>query len=228
MTDTIDTFLFDLDGTLIDSVELILASYRHTMVTHRGETPGDDVWLKGLGTPLWAQFREFTDDDAEIQAMIATYRAYNLAHHDAMVRAYPGIPDAVQGLATRGVRLGIVSSKLHSGVARGLTLVGLEMHFPVVVGADDLKEHKPHPAPVLRALDLLDADPGRTVFIGDSPHDMAAGRAAGVRTAAVLWGPFPRALLEAQAPDYWLDTPDAIAPLGTPRTEAGWYPPATG
>jgi pyrophosphatase PpaX len=228
VTDSIDTFLFDLDGTLIDSVELILASYRHTMVVHRGATPGDDVWLKGLGTPLWAQFREFTDDQAEIDGMIQTYRAYNLAHHDAMVRAYPGIPEALGVLAGRGVKLGLVTSKLRSGAFRGLKHVGLDAHFPVVVGSDDLAEHKPHPAPVLRALDLLDADPGRSVFIGDSPHDMAAGRAAGVRTAAALWGPFPRPLLEVQAPDFWLETPAAIPPLGASRTEAEWHRPATG
>src|SRR5216117_1388864 len=75
----LSTFLFDLDGTLIDSIELILRSYRHTMRLHRGHEPPDDVWMTGLGTPLSVQFRHFTDDPAEIEAMVATYRAYNLA-----------------------------------------------------------------------------------------------------------------------------------------------------
>ena len=82
------TFLFDLDGTLIDSIDLILRSYRHTLKTHRGFEPPDEIWMEGLGTPLWVQFRHWTDDPAELQAMVATYRDYNLAHHDAMVRPY--------------------------------------------------------------------------------------------------------------------------------------------
>src|SRR5712692_11032740 len=89
------TFLFDLDCTLIDSIELILRSYRHTMRLHRGHEPSDDVWMQGLGTPLWVQFRHFTEDPAEIEAMVATYRAYNLAHHDERLRPYAGVVEAV-------------------------------------------------------------------------------------------------------------------------------------
>ena len=77
-------------------------------------------------------------------------------------------------------------------------------------------KYKPHPAPVVEALDQLSADAGDTVFIGDSPHDVAAGRAAGVRTAAVLWGPFPREELARQVPDYWLMDPTEIGSLLRP------------
>jgi len=197
------TVLFDLDGTLIDSIELILSSYRHTLTVHRGATPPDDVWLAGLGTPLWTQFRQFTEDAAEVDAMIATYREHNLAHHDAMVRPYPGVCDAVAELRQR-VRLGVVTSKLRAGALRGLKRVGMENWFDVVIGADDVERHKPDPEPVERALVSLGAAPGDAVFVGDAPHDLIAGRAAGVRTAAVLWGPFPRGTLEACAPDHWI------------------------
>src|SRR5207253_8222637 len=108
----LSTFLFDLDGTLIDSIELILRSYRHTMRLHRGQEPSDDVWMQGLGTPLWVQFRQFTDDPAEIEAMVTTYRAYNLAHHDEMVRPYDGVVEAVRALRDRGKTLGLVTSKM--------------------------------------------------------------------------------------------------------------------
>ena len=202
----LDTFLFDLDGTLLDSVDLILSSYRHTALTHRGVAPDDDVWLAGLGTPLRAQLRELSDDPAEIEAMAATYRAYNLANHDRMVRPFDGVVDAVRGLARRGP-LGLVTSKLHYGALRGLRAAGLEEAFTVVVGADDVDRHKPDPAPVLAAVNRLGADFARTVFVGDSPHDMAAGRAAGVKTAAALWGPFPREALEPHRPDFWLYAP---------------------
>ena len=201
------TILFDLDGTLIDSIELILSSYRHTMERHRGWVPPTEVWLAGLGTPLRAQFGKFSDDPAEIDAMVDTYRTYNLAHHDALVGAYPGIPEAVRRLRDDGKRLGIVTSKARALTNRGLRCAGLDGLFEAIVGSDDVERHKPDPTPVLRALDLLDADPAKTAFVGDSPHDIAAGHGAGVETAAVLWGPFTRDHLAPVAPDLWLETP---------------------
>lgn len=209
----LETYLFDLDGTLIDSVDLILSTFRHMMVTHRGAAPDREVWLKGLGTPLWNQLREFTQDPDEIEAMTATYRAFNQEHHDAMVRRYPGLLEAVSRLKTRGRKLGVVTSKMRAGTVRGLGCCGLDGLFDILVGADDVDRHKPDPAPVLRAVELLRADPASTVFIGDSPHDLASGRAAGVRTGAALWGPFPREWLQPYEPDYWLQTPGEIVAL---------------
>jgi len=212
------TFLFDLDGTLIDSIDLILRSYRHTMQVHRsGEPlPPDDVWMKGLGTPLWVQFRDWTDDAAEIAAMVATYRAYNLTHHDALVKPYEGVAAAVLALHAQGIRLGLVTSKLRDGALRGLKLAGLERAFEIVVGSGDVTHPKPHPEPVLKALELLDAPAAETVFVGDSRHDLECGRAAGVKTAAVLWGPFDRAHLQDLTPDYWLEKPDDLRQLYAP------------
>ncbi len=208
------TFLFDLDGTLIDSIDLILRSYRHTMRTHRGEEPSDDVWMDGLGTPLWVQFRRFTDDPAEIDAMVATYRAYNLAHHDEMVRPYDGVVEAVRALRRPGRTLGLVTSKMRSGALRGLRRAALEDAFDVVVGSDEVSHPKPHPEPVLVALERLGARAAGAVFIGDSRHDLECGRAAGVKTAAALWGPFDRSHLADLEPDYWLERPQDLATLG--------------
>jgi pyrophosphatase PpaX len=209
------TFLFDLDGTILDSIELILRSYRHTLRTHRGMEPPDALWMKGLGTPLWVQLRDFSDDPVEIDAMVETYRAYNMEHHDAVARPYDGVSEAVRALRTRGGRLGLVTSKMRSGAVRGLRLVGLEDAFDVIVAADEVEHPKPHPEPVLKALDLLAARAADTVFVGDARHDIVCGRAAGVRTAAALWGPFDRAHLEDLRPDYWLETAADIARLQT-------------
>ena len=211
------TFLFDLDGTLIDSVELILRSYRHTMRTHRGMVPPDELWLKGVGTPIRVQLREWSEDPAEIEAMAATYSVYNLEHHDALVRPFDGIVSAVQRLKEAGKRLGLVTSKVRNGALRGLKVAGLEQAFDVVVGADDVRHPKPHPEPVLSALAQMGERPGEAVFIGDSRHDLECGRAAGVKTAAALWGPFDRAHLADLKPDYWLERPEDILTL-TPDT----------
>jgi pyrophosphatase PpaX len=143
------TFLFDLDGTLLNSIDLILRSYRHTMRVHRGTEPPDDVWMQGLGTPLWVQFRHWTDDPGEIEAMVATYRAYNMEHHDELARPYEGVVEAVRQLQAVGRRLGLVTSKMRSGAVRGLRLLGLEDAFDAIVAADDVSHPKPHPEPVL-------------------------------------------------------------------------------
>ena len=210
---TFGTFLFDLDGTLIDSVELILRSYRHTLRTHRGVEPPDALWLKGLGTPIRVQLRQWTDDPAEIDAMAQTYTTYNLEHHDALVRPYDGIVSAVTRLRERGKRLGLVTSKVRSTALRGLRLAGIADAFDVIVGADEVVNPKPHPEPVLTALDRLGVGREDAVFIGDARHDMVCGRAAGVATAAALWGPFDRAHLEDLDPDYWLERPEDLEDL---------------
>lgn len=206
-------YLFDLDGTLIDSVELILASFRHTMQVHLGWVPDEAAWLSGLGTPLWAQFQRYTNDRALIDAMLQTYQAHNAAHHDALVREYPGVRDALDALKARGARLGVVTSKKRDSTARGLARCRLDGLFDVVITADDVERHKPDPYPVTRALEQLALGPETAIFVGDSPHDMAAGRGAGVATAAVLWGPFPRQALAPCEPDHWLDRPDQLLDL---------------
>jgi pyrophosphatase PpaX len=207
------TLLFDLDGTLIDSIDLILRSYRHTMRVHRGEEPPVDIWMEGLGTPLSVQFRRWTDDEAEIRAMVETYRTYNLTHHDELVRPYEGVVEQVLRLDARGKTLGLVTSKMRGGALKGLRLVGIEAAFDVVVGSDEVTHPKPHPEPVLLALERLGRAPADAVFIGDSRHDIECGRAAGVKTAAVLWGPFDREHLEDLDPDYWLERPADLSTL---------------
>jgi len=196
--------LFDLDGTLIDSTRLILESYHHTMRVHRGQTLPDSEWIEGLGTPLRVQFRRFTSDDDELQRMIATYREWNFANHDAMVRAFPGAPETVRDLKSAGAKLAIVTSKNRLGVERGLAVCGFDGLFETLVTSDDLEASKPDPAPVLAALHKLGVTAGSTLFVGDSPHDIVAGRKAGTWTAACLWGPFARERLAAERPDYYL------------------------
>jgi pyrophosphatase PpaX len=209
----LSTFLFDLDGTLIDSVRLILDSYHHTLAAHGLPPRSDEEWLRGVGTPLRSQVADWQHDPERLEALIATYREYNLAHHDRMVTIYPGVLEAIQEVRARGAQTGLVTSKNQAGAIRGLRLVGLHGMIDVMVCADDVENPKPHPEPVERAVRLLAADPERTVYVGDSIHDMRSGKAAGVKTAAVLWGPFGREHLAHGEPDYWLDHPQEIVDL---------------
>jgi pyrophosphatase PpaX len=210
---TLRTFLFDLDGTLIDSVQLILDSFRHTLAAHGLPPRSDDQWLAGVGTPLTAQFAEWKDDAGTMEALIETYREYNLANHDRMVRGYPGVAEAVRAIRRTGRSTGLVTSKNRRGALRGLRLVGLEDAMDVLVCADDVVNPKPHPEPVEKAVRLLGADPTTTVYVGDSIHDLHSGRGAGVWTGAVLWGPFSRRQLEPAEPDFWLERPEELLSL---------------
>jgi pyrophosphatase PpaX len=207
------TILFDLDGTLIDSVRLILDSYHHTLATHGIAARSDQHWLDGIGTPLRVQFQDWAHDADQMAALVATYRDYNIRHHDSRVTIYPGVVEMVRAVRAAGLGTGLVTSKNREGAYRGLRLAGLEDSMDVVIGADEVVNPKPHPEPVQRALEVLGASPEYTVFVGDSLHDMHSGRAAGTATAAVLWGPFDRAHLEPSTPDHWLETPADLTAL---------------
>ena len=144
----IRTVLFDLDGTLIDSVRLILDSYHHTLAQHGLPARTDSEWLKGVGTPLTVQLAEWRDELGTIESMVATYREYNLKHHDRMVTVYPGVLDAVREIKAASIQTGLVTSKNRQGALRGLKLVGLEALMDVLVCADEVTNPKPHPEPV--------------------------------------------------------------------------------
>jgi len=199
------TWLFDFDGTLVDSVELILDSLRHTTRTVLGRVVPDDVLRARVGRPLAEHMRELDAERAD--DLVAVYREHNLRRHADLLRPYPGIAEMLAGLRERRVRIGIVTSKMRPAVDAGMALVPLG-EFDAIVTCEDTDRHKPDPAPVLRGLELLGAEPETTVYVGDSPYDVRAGRAAGVRTAAALWGAFPAAVLRAEQPDRELARPE--------------------
>lgn len=210
--------LFDLDGTLIDSIELILQSARHAFIG-RERTPSDAEWLAGVGIPLATMFRKYARDDADTEALVARYRAFQIPNHDRLVRAYDGVAETIRALREARHPLGIVTSKTEALARRGIELVGIGLHFDVVIGCDTIEHHKPDPRPVLAALERLRRDPGESVFVGDSVHDIAAGNAAGVVTVAALWGPFSREDLAPSRPQHYLERiSDLPALLSVPST----------
>ena len=197
--------LFDLDGTLVDSIELILSSFRHTMSTHLGRMPPDEEWLRTLGRPMRVQMGAFARSAAELEAMIRTYVAHNQANHEVLVRPFPGMSESVARLRQHGYRLAVVTSKLRQAALRELDTCGLDGMFEGVVSASDVERPKPDPQPVELGVETLEMTPGEVLFVGDSIFDLEAGRAADVDTAAALWGPFVREQLAPGEPDYWLE-----------------------
>jgi pyrophosphatase PpaX len=207
------TILFDLDGTLIDSIELILNSARYAFEKLERDCPPDEEWLSGVGIPLFTMFRRYARDEAVCAALIAAYREYQLVHHDRLIKSYDRVTETVEILKNRGHDIGIVTSKSEALALRGLAHVGLARHMDTIVGCDSSTRHKPDPEPVRIALHRLDVSPEHAIFVGDSVHDVLAGNAAGVHTAAALWGAFKRADLEPGEPNAWLESVSDLVTL---------------
>jgi pyrophosphatase PpaX len=209
-----DAVLFDLDGTLLDSAELILTSYRHTLVAHGLPLPEDAEIRTGVGQPLEKQFSRWVQDTDEIARMVDTYRAHNLTIHDEMAAAFPGVNELVHKLHQHGTKLAIVTSKRREGTLRGLKKLGLADRFEVIITCDEVDRPKPHPEPVERALTALGGvDPARAVFVGDSTHDVHSGKAAGVHTVAVAWGVAAPEVLRDARPHSFVEDVRALAEL---------------
>ena len=200
-----EAVLFDLDGTVVDTIPHILASFRHATAEVLGEALPDDVLLHHVGVPLAQQMHYFTDDERTAERLLAAYREFNHRTHDEMARLYPNTIAALQTLDAEGVRMGIVTSKSRHMAERAIRLFDLGAYFPILVSADDTSAHKPDPEPVMRGLALLGANPARSVYVGDAPADIESGNAAGVSTVAATWGVAARARLEAAGPTAIID-----------------------
>jgi pyrophosphatase PpaX len=178
--------LFDLDGTLIDSGAIILASFKHaTRTVLEREIPEGELAALVGGSNIYDQMRAI--DQAQVDELVRVYREHNEPLHDEL-EAFEGVEHVLAELRRQGRRLGIVTAKRRKTVDLAFAVLPLEAYFDVVVTSDLTRNHKPHPEPVLKALELLGAAPGETAFVGDSPFDVGAGKAAGVFTVAVAWG----------------------------------------
>jgi pyrophosphatase PpaX len=204
--------LFDLDGTLVDSIDLLIASMEYSF-EGRTRRPSVEQWVQLIGTPLDTMLGNWAEGADDVVALRARYREHQLLWHDSMVKLYPGMVDTVQALHAAGHPLAIVTSKMEYGARRALKLADIESCFSVVVGIEQTTKHKPEPEPVWYALEKLGATRERALFVGDSTHDMHAGRAAGVTTVAALWGPYSREQLEPTKPDHWVHSMAEVGAL---------------
>jgi pyrophosphatase PpaX len=205
--------LFDLDGTLVDTVELILASARYAFAEHPGHRPTDADWIAGIGKPLRVQLAELSGDPEAVDGLAVRYREFFWAHHDDMTRPFPGAVELLASLRAGGHPVGVVTAKWVEPAWKSLRHAGLAPYVDAVVGADSLAEHKPDPAPVRMLLGQLDRGPEEALLVGDSPHDIAAGNAAGVPTAAALWGAGAKEVLAAARPRWLLSALAEVRPL---------------
>jgi pyrophosphatase PpaX len=182
--------LFDLDGTVIDSGAIILASMRHAAETVVGGEWHDEELMQAVGGPgLEAQMVALAPglDPARVDELVRVYRAHNEPLHETL-ECCAGMEDVLATLRERGHRLGIVTAKRRLTVDLAFARVPIEHLFETVVGGDETEHQKPDPAPLLLALERLGARPEDAAYVGDSPFDMQSAKAAGLHAIGVSWG----------------------------------------
>jgi pyrophosphatase PpaX len=179
--------LFDLDGTLIDSGPMIVASMKHAAKSVLGREIPEEVLSAAVGGPgLVAQMHALAPD--RVDDLVAAYREHNEPLHEEL-EAFWEVTEVLPRLRDEGRRLGIVTAKRRATVDLAFTrLPELEQNFDVVITSDDSERHKPSPDPILAAVERLGATPAEAAYVGDSPFDIRAAKAAGVFAIAVAWG----------------------------------------
>jgi pyrophosphatase PpaX len=201
--------LFDLDGTLIDSGSMILASFRHATRTVLAREFPDEVLLAQVGGgTLDEQMRAL--DPRRVDDLVASYREHNGPLHDEL-QPCKGVVAVLERLYEEGRRLGIVTAKRRATVALAFRVLPLAHLFDAVIASDDVSRNKPHPDGILRALELLDATPEEAAYVGDSPFDVEAANRAGVCSVAVGWGGIhPPDRLRALKPDVFVNSAEEL------------------
>lgn len=201
--------LFDFDGTLVDTTELIHQSMRHATWTVLGREYPRETLLNGVGRPLPEQMKAFEPDLAD--ELLDVYRRHNEANHDDLIREFPGVEDSLHRLREAGLELAVVTSKRRVSVEQALeSFPGLRRAVDRFVTLDDTTEHKPSPEPLWKGLELLGAAREEAVYVGDSPYDIAAAQAAGITSVGVSWGAFPHESLRDAGPDHLFQDMDGV------------------
>jgi len=201
-TKPITTLLFDFDGTLLDTNELIIQTFLSVLgKRYPGRFAREDV-LHFIGPSLKQTFDSI--DATLTEDLIKEYRAWNIEMHDQMVVEFDGVTETLRKLKSLGIKMAIVSTKRQDIIQRGLKLMDIEDIFEIIIGLDDVVNPKPNPEPILLALKRLNATKEEALMIGDNSHDIEGGQNAGVRTAGVSWTAKGEAYLATFNPDYML------------------------
>ena len=202
MNKDITTLLFDFDGTLLDTNELIVQTFLSVLGEHfPGEYGREDV-LHFIGPSLEQTFTKIAP--GKVSELSDQYRRLNRTLHDELVSEYDGVAETLRTLKSRGLKMAIVSTKREETILHGLKLMGVHDVFDVLVALDHVQNPKPHPEPLELALRLLEADQQEALMIGDNSHDIEGGKNAGVRTAGVAWTAKGEEFLASFEPDFML------------------------
>ncbi|MBW3621895.1 MAG: HAD family hydrolase [Armatimonadetes bacterium] len=201
--------LFDMDGTLVDTTDLIAEGLGSTIEIGLGRRPPREELVALIGRPLREQLREYIEEE-QVAALSDRFMTFYEDRRGEMEVPFPGAFNMLHEARRLGLKVGIVTSKNRREIEGTLDLLRIRDLLDFVVSSEDAPLPKPAPDPVWEALRRAEAQPDAALFIGDSVYDMQSGNTAGVRTGGALWGPFGRAILEPERPTYLFETPDDV------------------
>lgn len=205
--------LFDFDGTIMDTTALIIESFKYTVRKHLNYEITPEEIYPSFGIPLITALEDLAPGRGE--ELIKTYREFNLANHDRMVKMFDQVPETLTALKQRGYKIGLVTSKARHSLNKGLDLYNLHPYFDAIVAMEDTNNHKPHPEPVLHCLRLLETAPEQALYVGDSPHDIKCAHAAGVKAVAVRWSYLSWDSILAENPEFVINSLDELITIVT-------------
>ncbi len=199
-------FIFDVDGTLVDSQESVLSSMQEMLKQQTGRWMEREELLFTLGIPGADALRLLHVPEEKIEAAMEQWLGLTPKYRD-LIHVFPGIWETLTQLRRRGCHLGIVTSRTRAEYEEDVAHFGLSDWFDTIVCADDTRGHKPQGDPVREYLRRMGADPGEAVYIGDTVYDMQCAADAGVEGALALWGCASARHIRA---DYYLSQPAAV------------------
>ena len=203
----VNTIMFDFDGTIMDTNDIILNSWNYTFNVLRGHDADRDLMLEHFGEPLELSMKKFFDAEGDtVKEYIDIYRSYQTDNFVNDIKLFPGVPEMLESLKNAGYTLALVTSRLKHTTMQGVEKFGLERYFDVVITANDCTKHKPDPQPINITLEKLGKKAEEAVMVGDTVMDLDCAKNAGVMSVLVGWSMAlpPEKVTKNDAPDYIL------------------------
>ncbi|WP_028548965.1 pyrophosphatase PpaX [Paenibacillus sp. UNC451MF] len=208
----IHTMLFDLDGTILDTNELIIQSFLHTFDGITKEPVTREHIIPNMGRPLVEQMQFFSGRDT-VDDLVQKYRRFNIEKHDALVKEFPDVRETLGRLHAAGIKLGVVTSKVRVTTEMGLKLCGIYDLFGAIVTVDEVQRAKPDPEGIRKALKELGSDANGALMVGDSHYDLEAAHNAGIPSVGVAWSLKGIPYLKQYNPTYIIDDIKELLPI---------------
>lgn len=209
----IDTVLFDFDGTVMDTNEVILKSWQHTFRTLENREEKQEILVSTFGEPLETTMKKFFPD-VPVDEAVEIYRSYHYDNFGELIRLFPGMKELLAKVKAGGCKTGLVTSRLFKTTMQGLEHYEIKDYFDAIVTAEDTDRHKPDPQPINVALEKLGSAPETSIMLGDTGFDLMCAKNAGVRSVLVAWSlALDRSAAEDMgdaAPDYVITEPEEL------------------
>lgn len=205
--------LFDLDGTLIQTTEIIIDAFKETFKHFYPDLVlNEDDWTNMLGHTLFTTFGYYASTKEDVEKMVQFYRTYSNDLIETSLKAYPKAVETLSYLKKKNIKIGVVTSKMNHVAKHHLAMTGLLSYIDGLIGYEDVTKHKPSPEPIIKAMELLNANKKTTIYIGDHENDIISAKKAGIQTCAVTYSHRLQQMLNEQ-PNYVIDALENIKDL---------------